>query len=64
MAKAIELGLKMLAPFSPIEEAKKNFEFVRQRPFRTIKLWAKVLPRKQHAVRGEDAHWLLLSLDP
>jgi len=40
MAKAIELGLKMLAPFSPIEEAKKNFEFVRQRPFRTIKLWA------------------------
>ncbi len=40
MAKAIELGLKMPRPFSPIQEAKKNFEFVRQRLFRTIKLWA------------------------
>jgi hypothetical protein len=49
----------MLAALSAIEKTKQNLKFVRQR-LGTIKLWAKVLSLKEHAARGEDAHWLLL----
>ena len=62
--KAIELGLQMPTPLGPIHKAKKNLEFFRQRPLWTIKLWAKVLSCNKHALRGEDAHRLLLLLDP
>jgi hypothetical protein len=44
---------------APSKRLKENLEFVRQRLLGTIELWAEVLSRKKHAVRGDDAHRLL-----
>jgi hypothetical protein len=61
-ASSIDFGLELLAPLSAIEEAKQDFQPLRQL-LGVVKFGATVLSGEQH-LAGGDAHRRLRDLSP